>query len=83
MKFNALFGLGEIVCTHQRETINGVYPDMLMKVVAIQFELNGSVMYLCRNAISGNIIVCGENELIGDPVFDQETGKYPQEANEI
>ena len=79
MKFNTSFGLGEIVCTHQRETANGLYPDMILKVVATQIALDGQVAYLCRNALSGNIVVCAGHELIGDPAFDQEAGKYPTE----
>lgn len=79
MKFTTPFGLGEIVCTHQRNTGNGTYPDMLMKVVAIQIDIDGRVSYLCRNALAGNIVVCAEDELIGDPAFDQDAGKYPEE----
>ena len=80
MKFTTPFGLGESVCTHQRTTETGTYPDMLMKVVAIQIDLDGRVSYLCRNALAGNIVVCAEHELIGDPAFDQEAGTYPGEA---
>lgn len=76
MKFDTKFGLGEIVCTHQRETINGVYPDMILKVVGIQFCLDQQMVYLCRSAGSGNIVACAESELLGDPAFDQWAGKY-------
>ena len=81
MKFTTPFGLGEIVCTHQRERDLGTYPDMILKVVAIQFDLGGQATYLCRNAGAGNIVVCAEHELIGDPQFDQEAGKYLPEGD--
>ena len=76
MKFTTAFGLGEIVCTRQRETVNGIFPDMLLKVVAIQFSLDGQTAYLCRSARAGNIVVCVEDELMGDPDFNQDTGAY-------
>ena len=82
MKFTTAFGLGEIVCTRQRATVNGIYPDMILKVVGIQFGLDHQMIYLCRSPGSGNIVACTESELIGDPAFDHDVGAYPPEGGE-
>lgn len=63
------FGLGEIVATHQKRMGNRIILDQIGEVVTIYFV-----------RIGGRILPFGEDELIGDPDYDQEKGGYPDAA---
>lgn len=81
MKFESKFGLEEIVhyCEHGRQSEHkkSVKHDVFLKVVSVVFTIDGAVNYVCRWP-NGNIGHFAENELIGDPDFNQESG-YPDE----
>lgn len=73
MKFECKFGIGEIVY-HTRLGHSKAQHDEFLEVIAITFD-NRGVFYHCRypNGIVGHF---SENELIGDPDYNQETGGY-------
>lgn len=79
MKFESAFGLGEIVLTKQHTRESRIFMDSILKVIAIQFSLDDGIFYACRDAERGGILYYTESELIGDPDFNQETGKYLEE----
>jgi hypothetical protein len=78
MKFESKFGIGEIVCTKQVFSSRGVFQDVLLKVIAVNFSSDGLPAYTVRLQ-DGQLTVFQESELIGDPDFNQETGKYPED----
>lgn len=88
MKFESKFGIGEIVIKEVRK--NGEFiNDFIYEVKAVVFGTGSTdpsrieTMYSVFDARTGAISWMNEYELIGDPLFDQELGKYPQgEANE-
>jgi hypothetical protein len=80
MKFESKIGLGEI-CGYNENAGRGNrrMEDILVKVVAVCFDNNG-VHYTCEHigkAFGVQRFPAYENQLNGDPDFDQETGKYP------
>lgn len=85
MKFETKIGIGEIVCTYQkwRKDRGECVPDLLMEVVGIYFDHDKKPMYICRDGRTGQLVHCVESELIGDPSFDQETGTYPPDSEDI
>lgn len=73
------FGLGEIVATHQKRMGNRIILDQIGEVVTIQVStISAGTIYFVR--IGGRILPFGEDELIGDPDYDQEKGGYPDAA---
>ncbi len=80
MMFITQFGLGEIVCTKQTEAGGKLFRDRLLKVIAIQVDLEGRTSYICRDSETGITQGYMEPELIGDPDYSQELGAYPEET---
>lgn len=69
------FGLGEIVATHQKRMGNRIILDQIGEVVTIQVStISTGTIYFVR--VGGQILPFGEDELIGDPDYDQEKGGY-------
>lgn len=78
MNIATKFGLREIVTTHQRRRGDQIIPDLIGEVVGVHVStLSEGVTYSVR-VTGGQILPFGEDELIGDPDFDHETGKYPE-----
>ena len=78
MNISTKFGLREIVTTHQRRIGDRIIPDLIGEVVTIQVStLSAAPVYFVR-VTDGQILPYAESELIGDPDFDQEAGKYPE-----
>lgn len=78
MKFETKIGINEIVeynVYKGEELINSEF----LKVKAITFTVDGIASYLCEYPASGIQKYFDECEIIGDPEFDQELGKYPEE----
>lgn len=73
MKFETKFGLGEIVY-YTRNAHENAKHDEFLEVMAIVFDKNG-VTYHCRYP-QGITVGFAECDLVGDPDFNQETGKY-------
>lgn len=73
MLFNTKFGLGEIVYYTRSGHKKALHDDFL-EVIAITFDKN-SVTYHCRYP-QGITVGFAECDLVGDPDFNQETGKY-------
>lgn len=78
MKFESKFGVGEIVCMDTVKASGNVVSSELLKVVTVAFGTDLIPAYLCRYPRTGAQIWAAENELIGDPDFDQDAGKYPE-----
>lgn len=75
MNIQTKFGLGEIVTTHQRCKGDQIIPDLIGEVVTIQVSsMAAKTIYFVR--VGGQILFYGEDELIGDPDYDQEKGGY-------
>lgn len=73
------FGLGEIVTTHQKRMGNRIILDQIGEVVTIQVStISTGTIYFVR--VCGQILIFGEDELIGDPDYDQEKGGYTDAA---
>lgn len=73
------FGLGEIVTTHQKRMGNRIILDQIGEVVTIQVStISTGTIYFVR--VGGQILPFGEDELIGDPDYDQNKGGYPDAA---
>lgn len=73
------FGLGEIVATHQKRMGNRIILDQIGEVVTIQVStISTGTIYFVR--VGGQILPFGEDELIGDPDYDQKKGGYPDAA---
>lgn len=73
MRFETKFGLGEIVY-YTRRSHGKAKHDEFLEVIAITFDKNG-VTYHCRYP-KGITTGFAECDLIGDPEFNQKTGKY-------
>lgn len=82
MKFASSIGVGEVVILRTKNSRQNIEHELLLKVVSVTFNGDGSVGYLCRHPVSGALIPCMESELEGDPAFDQEKGCYPEEASQ-
>ena len=80
MNISAKFGLREIVTTHQKRIGDRIIPDLIGEVVSIQVSaLPEGIIYFVR-VTGGHILPFAEGDLIGDPDYDQDAGKYPDEA---
>lgn len=78
MQISTKFGLREIVTTHQKRIGDRIIPDLIGEVVSIQVStLPEGIIYFVR-VTGGQILPFAEDELIGDPDFDQEAGRYPE-----
>lgn len=78
MNISTKFGLREIVTTHQRRIGDRIIPDLIGEVVSIQVSvLPEGTVYFVR-VTGGQILPFAEDDLIGDPDYDQEAGKYPE-----
>lgn len=80
MKFESKFGIGEIVIREFRKG-SELLGDDFYEVIAIVFSKE-SINYACRHH-NGLVHQFMEYELIGDPDFNQETGKYPEENDSV
>ncbi len=82
MKFESKFGIGEIViyAPHVRSGANNP-PDQVLEIQAVSFAIDGTTSYWCRYPATGVTAVFAEQQLEGDPDFDQETG-YPTSEDE-
>lgn len=83
MKFESKIGIGEI-CGYNENPLRGLrrMEDILVKVVAITFD-SGGAHYTCEHigkAFGVQRFSAYENQLNGDPDFDQTEGRYPPEA---
>lgn len=79
MKFASSIGVGEVVICRTKDRSRGETHELLLKVVAVTFNLDGSITCLCRNPVTGNLSPFWESELESDPAFDQEKGCYPED----
>lgn len=75
MKFESKFGLGEIVLTTLQHDTSRMFPDAAFKVHAVIFCVDGSTSYACRHS-DGRSCQFAECELIGDPEYNQTSGRY-------
>lgn len=86
MKFESKFGIGEIVIREHHKNGKMVGEDRMMEVIGVHFgkDTNGIVeaVYVCEDSSNGHRQMYAEHMLVGDPDFDQETGKYPQDVLE-
>lgn len=79
MKFESKYGLGEIV-SYTRYKNKVVVLDAMLEVIGVHFSVEG-IGYYCRG--TNNIVVhFAEEDLEGDPDFDQEAGCYPSGGGE-
>lgn len=85
MKFETKIGLGEI-CGYNEDayrkpnTEGKAMPDILVKVIAVTFDLDGKVSYTVEHIgqqFGVQRFHAVECQLTGDPEFDQESGSYP------
>ncbi|CAH6977861.1 hypothetical protein VCHA53O466_140024 [Vibrio chagasii] len=81
MKFESKFGLKEIVIREAHKNGKMVH-ERMMEVVGIAFDVEGKVSYLCEDTKAGIRQWYSESMLVGDPLFDQEAGAYPDEPEE-
>lgn len=83
MKFESKIGVGEICGYNENAGSSRRMEDILVKVVAVSFDSNGT-HYTCEHigkAFGVQRFSAYENQLSGDPDFNQESGKYPDDAN--
>lgn len=80
MNIQTKFGLREIVTTHQRHKGDQILPDLIGEVVTIQVSTMATGTVYFVRVTGGQILPFGEDELIGDPDFDHEAGKYPDDS---
>jgi hypothetical protein len=83
MKFKSEFGLGEI-CEYNEGARRGTkaLPDILVKVVAITFDIDGQCNYMVEHigcAFGVQRFMAAKSMLTNDPAFDQNLGCYPKE----
>lgn len=78
MKFETKFGIGEIVHFNP-STKNHRLNDELLKVVGIYIDADKSVRYVCQWPQTGFCASYTENQIKGDPDFNQEAGEYPED----
>lgn len=76
MKYKSKFGIGELVTTKQKRAGDRIIPDLIGEVFAVHFG-RGACMVLVRMT-DGQILPYREDELEGDPEYDQETGCYAE-----
>lgn len=78
MKFESKFGIGEIVLSKLTRRDGKICGDHMGEVIGVSFSPQG-VTYSVRMSSHAHVVGFDEGELIGDDLFDQETG-YPEEA---
>ena len=77
MRFESKFGIGEVVSKLVERKDGTIVIDLLAEVVGVEFsKTNQNAVYACRSN-TGQILLFSEQELIGDPEFNQELGRYP------
>lgn len=81
MNIQTKFGLGEIVTTHQKRKGDQIIPDLIGEVVTIQASTMATGNIYFVRVTGGQILPFGEDELIGDPDYDQEKGGYPDASD--
>ncbi len=81
MKFESKFGMSEIVVFETRKNGKRV-ADELIEVCGILFQKNSDTIYICRWPRTGYMQNYTESDLIGDPDFDQDAGKYTADIEE-
>ena len=81
MKYESKFGIGEIVVTKQKVRDGRIIPDLIGEVFAVHFG-KGSTMVAVR-LTDGALQGFREDELEGDPEFDQEAGCYLETEKRI
>lgn len=81
MKFESKIGLGEIVIVNSiPESATRNIGDQLGKVISVGFDKNGTNYLVDVQDKSGiKRMQFPEADLLGDPLFDQEAGEYPEE----
>lgn len=84
MKFESKYGIGE-VCVYNEQpspcSQRRAVSELLVKIDCVMFDDQG-VKYQVENITGTGFIqkfVCSEKELVGDPEFDQDKGRYPEE----
>ncbi len=85
MKFTTKFGLGEIVIRESHK--NGqMVQERMMEVIGIVIQPTNTTEgaayfaeYLCEDTTNGHRQIYAEAMLVGDPDFNQDTGKYEAE----
>ena len=88
MKFESKFGLGEIVIINNKDELSYEsrrikLPELVAKVVAVIFELDGRIKYGIEIITKDHLVqhkYAYECELLGDPDYNQDLGKYPDES---
>ncbi len=75
MKFDTKFGLGEIVCYDIKKN-DEVISSEVLEIVGIYIDRDGKHSFICRYPSNGATVAFTEQQLIGDPDFDQDTGRY-------
>jgi hypothetical protein len=80
MNISAKFGLREIVTTHQKRIGDRIIPDLIGEVVTIQASIMSDAPIYFVRMTDAQILPFAEGDLIGDPDYDQDAGKYPDEA---
>lgn len=75
MKFKSPFGIGEIVCTKQLTSGDRIRHDLTGEVIGVTFAKEGQDSVLVR-VHDGRLVQLMPSELIGDPEFDQDAGRY-------
>ena len=79
MKYESKFGIGEIVVTKQKVRDGRIIPDLIGEVFAVHFGKDATMVAV--RLTDGTLQGFREDELEGDPAYDQETGSYPDWMN--
>jgi hypothetical protein len=84
MKFESKLGLGEVCIYNDAGNVpygsrRESYKDSLVKIMDVRFTFSGVVYCIEVPTQTGALqhLVVAESELVGDPQFDQESGRYP------
>lgn len=83
MKFESKFGIGEICLINATEREGRKVPELMVKVAGVIFG-GDTTTYEVENITTSKHIQyfrMPENQLVGDPDFDQEAGCYPAESD--
>lgn len=80
MKFESKFGIGEIVVIHANVQNRRGGSDYLGEIFAITFGKDGDLAYQVEVQYPAGMqrMSFAEHQLEGDPLFDQDTGCYPE-----
>ena len=79
MKFESKFGLGEVCIYNENKGETREMLDEFVKVVGVNFCLDGSTSYLVEWLADNRTIQrvhISESQLTGDPDYNQEKGCY-------